>query len=85
MSKPSIRVVSDATIVSCDGLLAKAASCTGNEDLGSVIALAETLAIETRDLARRLGDCTVLASVTCVIQDQRLKVAYLEEMGKYLL
>lgn len=54
-------------------------------DAETVMVRAGVLAHRTVELMRAQGDAASLASVTLVIGDQRLKVAFLEVIGEYIL
>lgn len=65
-----------------EALLERAAKGTDGINEHEVVRQASAMAEETVALIRLEGGGALLASVALMIQDQRMKVAYLEEVGR---
>lgn len=79
-----LRLVETPDQITGEDILSSAAAGVGCGNAAAVLDAGERLARQTAGLVRQQQDGSLLASVVCVIQDQRLKVAYLEAIGSYL-
>ncbi len=85
MSLGALRLVASNDGLTGEDILANATAGNGLTDTADIIKLAREVADETVALVRRDKNSALLASVLLVMQDQRLKVAFLECIGEKLM